>query len=147
MINIFSGLNALQLHHNECDGISKYWCLDCLLNGLLHRFHAKKPVTRKMFPFDDVFISGLMPGNDYISMNLVTTLSGNSFLHIWHQAITWHYNVIIMSMMMVSQITSISIVCSTICSGLDKRKHQSSTSLAFGRGIQNHLEQNSWLVI
>ena len=46
----------------------------------------------------------------------------------------WHYSDVIMSMM-VSQVTSISIVCSTICSGTGQRKHQSSTSLAFVRGI------------
>ena len=36
---------------------------------------------------------------------------------------------------MVSQITGVSIVCSTVGSGVDQRKHQSSTSLAFVRGI------------
>ena len=37
---------------------------------------------------------------------------------------------------MASQITSVSIVCSTVvCSGEDQRKHQSSASLAFVRGI------------
>ena len=36
---------------------------------------------------------------------------------------------------MVSQITSFSIVCSTICWGTNQRKHQSSTSLASVRGI------------
>ena len=34
-----------------------------------------------------------------------------------------------------SQITSVTIVCSIVCSGTDQRKHQSSTSLAFVRGI------------
>ena len=34
-----------------------------------------------------------------------------------------------------SQITGVSIVCSTVCSGGDQRKHQSSSSLAFMRGI------------
>ena len=34
-----------------------------------------------------------------------------------------------------SQITGVSIVCSTVCSGADKRKHQSSASPAFVRGI------------
>ena len=34
-----------------------------------------------------------------------------------------------------SQITGVSIVYSTICSGADQRKHQSSASLAFVRGI------------
>ena len=37
---------------------------------------------------------------------------------------------------MASQITGVSIVCSTLCSGADQRKHQSSTQLAFVRG--NH---------
>ena len=32
---------------------------------------------------------------------------------------------------MVSQITSVSIVCSNVCSGADKKKHQSSTPLAW----------------
>ena len=34
-----------------------------------------------------------------------------------------------------SQLTSISIVYSTVCSGADQRKHQSSASLAFEMGI------------
>ena len=34
-----------------------------------------------------------------------------------------------------SQITGVSIICSPVCSGADQRKHQSSASLAFGRGI------------
>ena len=36
---------------------------------------------------------------------------------------------------MASQITDVSIVCSTVCSGTDKKNHQSSVSLAFVRGI------------
>ena len=36
---------------------------------------------------------------------------------------------------MTSQITGISIVCSTVCSGGDQRKQQSSTSLDFVTGI------------
>ena len=36
---------------------------------------------------------------------------------------------------MASQITSLTIVYSTIYSGADQRKHQSSASLAFVRGI------------
>ena len=48
-----------------------------------------------------------------------------------------HYNDVIMSAM-VSYITGISMVCSTVYSGADQRKHQSSTSstsLAFVKGI------------
>ena len=45
-----------------------------------------------------------------------------------------YYNDIIMGEM-ASQITSLTIVYSTVYSGEDQRKHQSSASLAFVRGI------------
>ena len=45
-----------------------------------------------------------------------------------------HYNDVIMSAM-ASQITSLTIVYSTVYSGADQRKYQSSASLAFVRGI------------
>ena len=45
-----------------------------------------------------------------------------------------HYNDVIMSAM-ASQITGVPIVCSTVCSVADQRKHHSSASLAFVRGI------------
>ena len=44
-----------------------------------------------------------------------------------------HYRDVIMSAM-ASQITSVSIVCSTICSGADQRKHESSALLALCEG-------------
>ena len=40
---------------------------------------------------------------------------------------------------MASQITSLTIVYSTVYSGADQRKHQSSASLAFVRGIHRSL--------
>ena len=46
----------------------------------------------------------------------------------------YHYNDVIMSSM-ASQITGDSIVYSAVCSGADQRKHQSSASLAYGRGV------------
>ena len=45
-----------------------------------------------------------------------------------------HYSDVIMSTM-AFQITSVSLVCSTICWGADQRKHQSTTLLAFVRRI------------
>ena len=45
-----------------------------------------------------------------------------------------HNSDVLMSVM-ASQITSLMIVCSTVCSGADQRKHQSSASLAFLMGI------------
>ena len=45
-----------------------------------------------------------------------------------------HYSNVIMSAM-AFQITGVWIVCSTVCSGADQRKHQSYVSLAFVMGI------------
>ena len=45
-----------------------------------------------------------------------------------------HYNDVTMRAM-ASQITGISTDCSTVCSGTHHRKHQSSASLAFVRGM------------
>ena len=57
--------------------------------------------------------------------------SGESGYNTWvHE----HYNDVIMSEM-ASQITSLTIVYSTVYSGLDQRKYQSSASLASVRGI------------
>ena len=53
---------------------------------------------------------------------------------IVHQKSVEHYNGIIMGAI-GSQITSLVIVYSTVDSDADQRKHQSSTSLAFVRGI------------
>ena len=44
----------------------------------------------------------------------------------------FHYSDVMMSAK-TSQITSVTIVYSTVCSGTDQRKHQSSASLAFVR--------------
>ena len=73
------GPGALQWRHNERDGVSNYQPRDCLLNRLFGRRSKKTsklaslafvqgihrgpvnsphkgPVTRKMFPFDDVIM-------------------------------------------------------------------------------------------
>ena len=49
-------------------------------------------------------------------------------------ALVFHWSGVIMGAM-VSQITSLTLVYSTVYSGADQRKHQSSASLAFVRGI------------
>ena len=56
------------------------------------------------------------------------------FTFVTGRIIIYHYNEVIMGTM-TSQITSLTIVYSTVCSGADQRKHQSSASLAFVRGI------------
>ena len=80
-------------------------------------------VNVKSFNFIGQFIIsttvlGLSTGDDVIIM------------HPWHS----HYNDVIMGVM-ASQITRLTIVYSTVYSGVDQRKHQSSASLALVRGI------------
>ena len=55
-------------------------------------------------------------------------------LNTEYETPTFHYSDVIMSAM-ASQITGVSIVCSTDCWGADQRKHQSYASLAFMREI------------
>ena len=59
-----------------------------------------------------------------------------------------HYSDVIMSAM-ASQITAVSNVCSTVCSGVDQRKHQSSVSLVIVRGMHrwpvDSLYKDQWL--
>ena len=52
-----------------------------------------------------------------------------------------HYNDVIMGAV-ASQITSLTIVYSTVYSGADQRKHQSSASVAFVRGIHRWPENS-----
>ena len=63
-------------------------------------------------------------------MYIETFRAAESFKNVFH----FHYNDVIMSTM-ASQITSLTIVYSTVYSHADQRKHQSSASLAFVRGI------------
>ena len=53
---------------------------------------------------------------------------------VCHDVFCIHYGDVIMGKM-ASQITSLTIVYSTVNSGADQRKHESSASLAFVRGI------------
>ena len=67
---------------------------------------------------------------------------------IWHLMaylqghIDCRYSNVIMSEI-VSQISGVSIVYSIICSGADQRKHQSSASLAFVKGIHRSTVDSS----
>ena len=81
----------------------------------------------------------MMAGCTYMNMYMHEKLLENCYLSYqtfqilnlsWDWTLQWHH----MSAV-ASQITGISTVCSSICSGADQRKHQSSVSLAFMRGI------------
>ena len=99
----------------------------------------------KPFLIDSCFLSEYLVIFNNISLNKKWDLfwfDGVSFVpQIFTQIPHIHHNDIIMNAI-ESQITSVSIVYSTVCSSIDQRKHQSSTSLAFVRGI-HHWPANS----
>ena len=69
------------------------------------------------------------------SFQIIATSSGDRCTkHNHAQNIPEHYNDVIMGAM-TSQITSLTIVYSTVNSGADQRKNQSYASLAFVQGI------------
>ena len=66
-------------------------------------------------------------------------LGGDKLIKKFHDIkgclfVSFHYTDVIMTTM-ASQITSLTVVCSTVYSDADQRKHQSSASLAFVWGI------------
>ena len=71
---------------------------------------------------------------NYVFLALNNRYQATSALNL--QRIQWilHYDDVIMTAM-ASQIKCLTIVFSTVYSGADQRKHQSSASLAFVRGI------------
>ena len=74
--------------------------------------------------------------NAFLNENIFSFILNIIRQQRWYgiNAISWHYNDVIMGMM-ASQITSLTIVYSTVYSGADQKKHQSSASVAFVRGI------------
>ena len=105
----------------------------------------KGPVTRKMFPFDDVIMAVCRRVRS--STRLISSHKGTTRIMNSRFVTLNNYNDIIMGAM-ASQITSLAIVYSTIYSGADQTKHQSSASLAFVRGIHRGPvnSPHKWLV-
>ena len=104
----------------------------------------KGPVTRKMLPFDDItmeIITICFKGNGG-SVKSLDDENEKTNIKMRHERckplrchqIILHYTDVTMGAM-GCQITSLTIVYSTVYSGADQRKHQSSASLAFVRGI------------
>ena len=73
-------------------------------------------------------------GNHCFAVKTLHTVQIVSFTDI----LVSHYGDVIMGTM-ASQITSLTIVYSSVYSGADQRKHQSSASLVFVRGIHRGL--------
>ena len=92
-----------------------------------NRYRFRCVIMKCLHPFNSCL---LRPLGKHEKIRFVTD---NESPPRWKQWFVY-YNDVIMSAM-ASQITSLTIVYSTIYSGVDQRKHQSSASLAFVRGI------------
>ena len=72
----------------------------------------------------------------FFSSGLLYWHTHRTCMGLWHGwAITFHHNSDVIMASMASQIISLTIVYSTVYSGADQRKHQSSAPLAFVRGM------------
>ena len=70
-----------------------------------------------------------------VSTWMLLQVSGSAFIPLAQLGFRWHhYNAVIMGVI-AYQVTSLTIVYSTVYSDADQRKHQSSALLAFVRGI------------
>ena len=117
-----------------------FWRRRCTCNQIISpfsqiKFYANLSVSRiisTMYAKSQCyFLSYAVLLDNYILGSLILVFFlwfGNSLISLSH------YNNVIMSAM-ESQITGVSIVYSTVCSGAAQRKHQRSASFAFMGGI------------
>ena len=124
---------TLQWRHNEHGGVSNHRRLDCLVNRLFRR-RSKKTLKLRVAGLceENPAVTGGVPSQRASKAENVSTWWRNHGLGLHVGFI--HYTDVTMSPM-ASQITCLGIVYSTIYSGADQRKLQSSASLAFVRRI------------
>ena len=142
--SVYSGID--QRNHQSSASLAFVW--------EIHRwpvnFPHKWPVTRKMFPFDDSIMTKRIQPFAFLAIYEVIPAVADGFplenqypksvfmswRHHGLQILPYnqHYGDVTMGAI-ASHITSLTIVYSTVNSDADQRKHQSSTSLAFVRGI------------
>ena len=123
------------------------------MDGGFHRWPVdsprKGPVTLKAFPYDDVIVNITMAWAMRLEAGFLSgplwcvalthwrwcqRFKGREFAsRIWQHKLAHYYNVIMSTM--ASQVTSLTITYSSVCSGAGKKTHQISASLAFVRGI------------
>ena len=122
---------------NQWDEVMSWWCHQmeafsallalCAGNSpVIGEFSSQRPVTRSFEGFFDLRL------NKRLSKQSRRRWFETPSPSLWRHSN--HYNDVIMGAI-ASQITSLTIVYSTVYSDADQRKHQSSASLAFVRGI------------
>ena len=143
-------VNSLAHRANNTENVSIWWPhhILALYEGnppVTGGFASQKTVTWSFDVAFDVSLNKLL--NKYTrgrgiqmswsSRNCYVTANDNEKYKFWNRCIenvVWHYGDVIMNAI-ASQITSLTIVYSIVYSDADQRKHQSSVSLAFVRGI------------
>ena len=114
------------------------WCIHVFMTSCTHHHTGKRKCH-----FDEVFISDCSGSCDFNNFRCSrwqkfrqNDISFLMYMLSRHSCTIYpiYYSDVIMSAA-ASQITSVSIVCSTICLGAEQRKYQGSASLAFVRGI------------
>ena len=106
-------------HHvdSTVTGVKSYYAM-CISRDS-HQHTMFERVREVGNPLVSVFLAGSSPQSD------IAICEG-----CWCREVSFHYTNVIMCAM-ASQITSLSIVYSTVYTGADQRKHQSSASLVF----------------
>ena len=103
---------------------------------------VNKIVPRAPFLIDRTPSEWIPVGIYHNEATLVTDILAHEMPHDFTSSSqSFHYNDVIMGVI-ASQITSLTSVYSTVCSGVDQRKHQSSASLAFVWGIHRGPENS-----
>ena len=137
IMKLSSGTIRLTKQYHKINKVALFNYLECLglrsMQDPQHCLHIR---------FLNLIQKVVKPGHAFLPVVQLGTrtdvVSFTSHLLALSQHLPWHYSDIIMSTM-ASQITSVLIVYSTICSNADQRKHQSSASLAFVRRIHRWL--------
>ena len=113
---------AILTNHHQCESDNLYQPPEIITENVQY-FYPSNEFENHQFRFQG---TEELPKVDISSMDP---------LFFYQRAISYeHYKDIIMSVM-ASRITGLTIVYSSVYSGADQRKHQSSASLAFVRGI------------
>ena len=92
------------------------------------------PLVCEVMLRENVHISSIKPLQKYNKARSACILLGKGCICGGRAGAETHYSDVIMSTM-ASQIFSLTVVYSTVYSGADQRKHQSSVSLAYVRGF------------
>ena len=161
---------SLQWRHNECDGVSNHRRFDCLFNRLFRRrsketsklritglcegnspvtgeFPAQRPVTRKIFPFDDVIMrSGCIPVNYGLAhTTCITTMHELLWRYEVHKLLAGGRTELIETdtdgLVQICNIVSAKVLgCWNVI--VKRRRRHESEHVIFG--VTVHLHQISW---